>query len=156
MASAELGRCHNNPQRCAAIGNQIHNGDGVQLHGQNLHGNLTKLFCLPIHFIVLESVCLINFQGGKSLQIFKEGVAKGSILPPVFREQLLCPRLHCCNGNGDHGHADQQHNGRWNVHKAQHEKQGQWCQHGIEKLRQVGAKVGFQLIHALYGDLHDL
>ena len=55
---------HNHPQRRPAVGNQIHNRDGVELHGQHLHGDFAKLLGFHIHLFVFEFVRLVDFEGG--------------------------------------------------------------------------------------------
>ena len=62
IVRAELHCRENHAQRRAAIGDQIHDGDGVELHGQHLHGDLAELFGLFVHFVVPGRICLIVFS----------------------------------------------------------------------------------------------
>ena len=144
----ELGHRQNHPQGRAAVGNQIHHGDGVQLHGQHLHGDFPELLRLFLHLLLLKAVRLVDFQGGQPLQVLQEGVAQGGVLPPVFGEQLLGPPLHRHNGGGNQRHAEEQHQRRREVHKAEHAKQRQGRQHGVKELGQVRAEIRLQLVHA--------
>ena len=155
-APLKLGHRQNHPQGRAAIGNQVHDGDGVQLHGQHLHGDFPELLRLLLHLLLLKAVRLVDFQSGQPLQVLQEGVAQGGVLPPVFGEQLLGPPLHRHNGGGNQRHAEEQHQRRREVHKAEHAKQRQGRQHGVKELGQVRAEIRLQLVHALHGHLHHL
>ena len=64
MASLELRHRHDNPRCCTAIGDQIHNGDGIELHRQHLHGDAAEFFRLRVHLPVFKRIRLINFQRG--------------------------------------------------------------------------------------------
>ena len=116
-------RCgHDDAERRAAVGDEVHDRDGVELHRKDLHRNLAELFGLDVHLIIFEGVGLIDFQGRQALQIFKKRVAERRVLPPVFREQLLRPGLNHSNRNGYHRHTYQKHNGRRYIHKAKYNK----------------------------------
>ena len=150
----QLGSRQNHPQSSASIGNDIHDGDGIELHGQHLHGYLAEMLALLVHFPVLHFVRLINLGGGQPLQIFQEGITQSGILPPIAVEQFLRPPLNHHNGHRNEGHAHQQYGGAGQIYKAQHRKQGQRGQHGIKELGQIRAEVSFQLLHALHRNLH--
>ena len=154
MTGPKLGSRQNDAQSPAAIGDEIHHGNGIELHGQHFHGDFPELLALLVHFPVLEPVCLIDFRGGQTLQVFQERIAQGRILSPVMPEQPLCPPLDQNDGHRDHRNADEQHNGAGEVHKAQHSKQRERSQHGIEKLGQICAEIGFQLVNTLHNHLH--
>ena len=156
MPRAVLCRCEDHTQRCAAIGNDVHDRDGIELHGQDLHGDLAEFFRFLIHDVVAQAICLIDFQRGQPLQILQKGIAELRVLPPVARQELFCPRLHRRNGRRDERHAHEQHDRRRHIDKAQYGKERQRREHGVEKLRQISAEIRLKLIHALDRDLHDL
>ena len=156
MARAEPGHRQDHAQGRAAVGDEIHDGDGVELHSQHLHGDAAEMLGLFVHFPVLEFICLINFCSGQALQVFQEGIAQGGVLAPVFGQQLFGPPLDGRDGHGDQGHADQKHQCAGKIHEAQNGKQGQRRQHGVEKLGKILSKVGLQLVDALHGHLHHL
>ena len=156
MARPQLRGRQNDAQRRAAIGDDVHDADGVELHGQYLHGDFAELFGLLVHLPLLEAVGLIDFERRQALQVLKKRIAQRGILPPVLGEQLLCPRLHSRSRHGNQRHADQQRHGAGHIDEAQARKQRQRRQHGVKELRQIGAEIGLQLIRALHGHLHDL
>ena len=156
LPRAQLRCGHDDAERRAAVGDEVHDRDGVELHRKNLHRDLAELFGLDVHLIIFEGVGLIDFQGRQALQIFKKRVAERRVLPPVFREQLLRPCLYRRDGDGDERHADEQHDRRRHAHEAQHDKKRQRREHRVEKLRQIRAEVRFELVDALDRDLHDL
>jgi len=122
MARPQLRGRQNDAQRRAAIGDDVHDADGVELHGQYLHGDFAELLGFHVHFFVFELVRLVDFESRQPLQVFQESVAQRRVLPPVFGEQLFCPGLHCGNGYGNQWHANEQHNSRRDIHKAEHRK----------------------------------
>ena len=156
MPRAVLRCCENHAQRCTAIGNDVHDRDGIELHGQDLHGDLAEFFRFLIHDVVAQAIRLIDFQRGQPLQILQKGIAELRVLPPVARQELFCPRLHRRNCRRDERHAYQQHDRCRYVDKAQYGKERQRREHGVEKLRQISAEIRLKLIHALDRDLHDL
>lgn len=81
MPRTVLCRCEDHAQRRAAIGDDVHDRDGIELHGQDLHGDLTKLLRFLVHDVVAQAVRLIDFQRGQSLQILQKGIAELCILP---------------------------------------------------------------------------
>jgi len=103
---------------------------------------------LAVHGLVAGFVGLVDLQGGQALQVFKEAIAQGGILAPVFAQQPLGKFLHSHDGNRDQRHADHQDDRRVQTDWGQRNKQRDRCDHGVEKLRQVRAKVGLQLLDA--------
>ena len=156
MPRTVLCRCEDHTQRCTAIGNDIHDRNGIELHGQDLHGDLTKLLRFLVHDVVAQAVRLIDLQRGQPLQILQKGIAELRVLPPVARQELFCPCLHRRNGDRDQRNAHQQHDRCRYIDKAQYGKERQRREHGVEKLRQIRAEIRLELIHALDCDLHDL
>ena len=152
----ELAHRKDDAQRRPAVGHQIHDGDGVELHGQHLHGDLPKALGLLLHLLLLAAVGLVDLQGGQALQVLQERVPQGGVLAPVFGQELLGPPLYRHNGQGDQGHAEEQHHRRRETDRGQHGKQGQGRQHGVEELGQVRAEIGLQLVDALHRHLHHL
>ena len=157
-AAADKGlRRKQNPQRRAAVGHKVHDGDGIELHGEHRHGHLAEVLGFPVHLQVLVRVRLIGFQRGHALQVFQEGAAQLRILSPVFSQDLLRDLLHHHDGPRDQGHTNQQHR-RYlpAAAEAKQEKEGDGRHEGIEKLRHILAEIAFQLVHALHGLLHQL
>ena len=101
-ACPELGGSKNHTQSRTAVGNQVHNGDGIELHGQNLHSDFAEMLALLIHFPVLEGICPVDLCGGQTLEVFQEGVAQGCVFAPIFGKKLFRPPL-----NGNDGHRNQ-------------------------------------------------
>ena len=156
MSRLALGYRHNHAESRSPIGDQIHDRDGVELHGQHLHGNFPEFLGSLVHLLMFEFVSLVNFQCRQPLQVFQKGISQSRVFSPVSAKQLLRPGLHRRNGDRDQGNTDQQHGRRRQIHKGKHCKQRQRRQHGIEKLGQIGAEIGLQLIHALHSHLHHL
>ncbi len=154
--SPKLGHRHDDSQRRAAVGNQVHDGDGVQLHGQHFHGDFAEFLRFLVHFLILEAVRLVDFQGGQALEVLQKGIPQRRVLAPVSGQQFLRPGLDCRYGHGNQRDADQQHHGGGDVHKAEVPEQGQGRQHGVKELGQIRAEVGLQLIHALHRHLDNL
>ncbi len=156
MPRTVLCRCEDHTQRCTAIGNDIHDRDGIELHGQDLHGDLAEFFRFLIHDVVAQAIRLIDFQRGQPLQILQKGIAELCILPPIARQELFCPCLHRRNSDRDQRNAHEQRKRSRHIDKTQYGKERQRCEHGVEKLRQISAEIRLKLIHALDCDLHDL
>ena len=156
MPHTVLCRCEDHAQRCTAIGNDVHDRDGIELHGQDLHGDLAEFFRFLIHDVVAQAIRLIDLQRGQPLQILQKGIAELCVLSPIARQELFCPRLHRRNGDRDQRNAYQQRKRSRHIDKAQYGKERQRCEHGVEKLRQISAEIRLKLIHALDCDLHDL
>lgn len=93
MPRTVLCRCEDHTQRCTAIGNDIHDRDGIELHGQDLHGDLAEFFRFLIHDVVAQAIRLIDFQRGQPLQILQKGIAELCVLPPIARQELFA---HVC------------------------------------------------------------
>ena len=142
--------------RRAAVGDQVHDGDGVELHGQHPHGDPAEGLGLGVHLLVLALVGLVDFQGGEALEIFEKGIPQGGVLAPVAAQQLFGPSLHRHDGRRDQRHTDQQHRRRGQVDGRQHRKQRQRRQHGVEELGQILAEIDLQLVHSLHGHLDHL
>ena len=152
----ELRRRQYDAQRRAAVGDEIHDGDGVELHREDFHRYLAKALRLLVHLLLLELVRLVYLQRRQPLQILQEGVPQRRVLTPVFAKQLLRPALHRHYRHGDERHADKQHRGAQHADRAEHGEQRQRCEHGVEELRQICAEVRLQLVDALDGHLHHL
>ena len=75
VSCRKLCGCQYYAESRAAVGDQVHNSDGVKLHGQHLHGDAAELLGFGIHLFLLETVRLIDFQRGEALQVFQEGVS---------------------------------------------------------------------------------
>ena len=138
----------------AAIGHQVHEGHGVQLHGQHFHRDLPEALGLPVHLLMLPAVGLVDLQGGQALDIFQKAVAEGGVFAPVFVQQLFGEFLHRHDGHGDQRHTAQQDDGRPRMDAHQQHKEGDRGQQAVEQLRQILCKVGVDLLHALTGQ-HD-
>ena len=67
LPRAQLCCGHDDAERCAAVGDEVHDRDGVELHRKNLHRDLAELFGLDVHLIIFEGVGLIDFQGRQAL-----------------------------------------------------------------------------------------
>ena len=57
-----LRRRQDNPERRAAVGDEIHDRDRVELHDENLHRDFMEFFRLFVHLGVFKFVCLINLE----------------------------------------------------------------------------------------------
>ena len=79
-----LGHSQDDPQRRSPISHQVHDGDGVELHGQHLHGDLSKTLGLLVHLLLFEGVRLVDFQGRQPLEVLQKCVPQRGILPPVL------------------------------------------------------------------------
>ena len=140
----------------AAVSDDVHHDDRVELHGQHLHRDLAEVLCLAIHRLMAGLVGPVNFQRGQPLQVFQKAVAQCSVLAPVSAQQPLGKLLHSHNGNRDHRHADHQNDSRFQADGGQHEKQRDGRKHRIEKLRQVRAEISLELLDPLARQLQDL
>ena len=107
----ELDQGQNGAKRRPAIGNEVHNNNGVELHGEHLHGHLAKFLRLYVHLLLPGPVGLIDLQGGQTLEIFQKVIAQAGVFAPVLGQQLFGKGLHRCDGDGDEGHTLQQHQG---------------------------------------------
>ena len=156
MPLGQLEQGQNGPQSRPAVGDEVHNDNGVELHGEHLHGHLAKLLRLLGHLLLTGLIGLIDFQGGQALEILQEVVAQTGVLPPVLGQQLFGKGLHRRNGNGDEGHAHQQHHGAYQADGGQEDKEGHGSQQAVEELGQVGAEVDLQLVHSFHRHLNHL
>ena len=152
----QLRHRHHHAQRRAAIGDNIHDGDGIELHRQHLHRDLPEILGGGVHLLMALFIRLIDLQRRQTLQILKERIAQRGILAPIAGEQFLCPRLHRRDGDRNQRHADKQHDRRAQADRRKRRKERHRREHRIKKLRQVCAEVSFQLIDAFHSDLNDL
>ena len=67
MPRAVLRRRHDDAERRAAVGDEVHDRDGVELHRQHLHRDAAELLGLHVHLLVLGLVRLIDLQRRESL-----------------------------------------------------------------------------------------
>ena len=155
-ARSELLRGHDDAQRRAAVGDDVHDDDRVELHRQHLHRHLAEVLGLTVHGRVAGLVGLINLERGQPLQVLQKAVAQRSVLAPVSAQQFFGELLHSYDGNGDQRHADHQDDRRAQADRGQCEKQRDRCDHGVEKLRQIRAEVGLELFDALARQLQNL
>ena len=147
---------HRDARHGASQGHDVHHNDGVELHGEHLHGDGAEALRLLVHGLVARGVRLVDLEGGEALEVLEEAVAQLGVLVPVLAQDALCHLLHRHDGHGDERHAEQQHDRRGQAHGRHHRKQRHRRQHGIEELREVLAKVGLKLLAALHGELHHL
>ena len=61
LPGGKAAHCQGHACRGAAIGDEVHDGDGVQLHGEHLHGDTAELFRLLVHLGVLLGVRAVDF-----------------------------------------------------------------------------------------------
>lgn len=122
----------NGAERRAAVGDEVHDGDGVELHRQHTHCDLPELLGLAVHLLVARGVRLIDFQSREPLQVFEEGVAHLRVLAPVFRQELFGPRLDRRDGNGDQRHTHEQDGRGGQVDEGQDGEQSQRGEHTVK------------------------
>ena len=152
----ELMRGHDDAQRRAAVGDDVHDDDRVELHRQHLHRHLAEVLGLTVHGRVAGLVGLINLERGQPLQVLQKAVAQRSVPAPVLAQQLFSKFLHSHDGNRDERHTDHQDDRRVQTDWGQRNKQRDRCDHGVEKLRQIRAEVGLELLDALACQLQNL
>ena len=141
----------------AAVGQKVHDNDGIELHGQHFHGHDAEMLRLLIHLLMLVLVRLVDLEGRHALQVFQEGAAQLCILVPIFGQNLLGDLLHHHDGTRNQRNADQKHHGRAQAPcRNEHDEQSDRRQECIEKLRHILAKIAFQLINSLDRLLHQL
>ena len=80
--AANCRAAHNDAQCRAAVGHQIHDGDGIQLHGEHFHGDAPEALGLLVHPPMAFLVRLINFQSGQALQIFQKTLSPNAVYWP--------------------------------------------------------------------------
>ena len=114
--------CKNCTKRASTKCNHVHHGDGVELHGQDLHGNAPKMLSFIVHLLVLEIVSLVNLCCSKALQVLQKSIAKLRILAPILGQKLLCKLLDKNNGHGDKRNKYQQNNANYRTNKEQNKK----------------------------------
>lgn len=152
----ELEETHGDARRRAAVGDDIHDGDGVELHDEHAHGDAAELLGPLVHLALPQPVGPVDLEGREPLQVLEEGVAERRVARPVPGEQALRPGLDGGDGDGDERHADEQHRRGEGAHRREHREEREGRKQGVEELREVGAEVGLELVDALDGDLHDL
>ena len=147
---------HDHAERRAAVGDQVHDRDRVELHRQHLHRDPAELLGLHVHLVVLEAVRLVDLQRRQPLQVLEEGVAQRGVLPPVLRKQLFRPGLHGGDRDRDQRHAHEQHDRGRHIDETEEREQRERRQHRVKELRQIRAEIRLELVDALHGHLHDL
>ena len=155
-AVCHLTYCDDNADRAARICDDIHDADGVQLHGEHLHCDASELLRLFVHLDILSLVRLINFESCESLNIFEERVAEIDIHSPVFAEQAFCYLLHRDYRKRNQRHADEKHERGFPADKREHRKERNRREHRKEELRQIFAEIKLELIDTLDKDLEHL
>ena len=80
----ELEEAYGNACGSAAVGNDVHDGDGIELHDEHVHGDAAELLGPLVHLALLHLVCRIDLEGREPLQVLEEGVAERRVTPPVF------------------------------------------------------------------------
>lgn len=155
-AGGKLFSRHGNAQRRAAVGDDVHNDDGVQLHRQDFHRHLAEMLGLAVHGRMAGFVCLVDFECGQPLKVFQKAVTQRGVLAPVFAQQFFGKFLHSHDGNRNQRHADHQNDRCPQADQGQRDKQCEGREHGVEKLRKVRAEVGLELFDALARQLQDL
>jgi len=155
--STQAGHGKDDTEGAARIGDKVHDGNRVQLHSQDLHGDFAEFFRLNIHLLTLPLIGLINFQSCHTLKVLQERITHGVVAVEIFGKEFFRPGLNGHDDNWDHPDSQEQHSGGEPVHRKANDKhQSQRCNHGIEKLRDIGAKIGLQLVNALHRHLDDL
>lgn len=139
----------NNAGGAARICDDIHDADGVQLHGKHLHGDTPELLRLFVHLNVLSLIGLIYLEGRESLNILKERVAEIDIYSPVFAQQPFCYLLHRDYRKRNQRHADEKHERGFPADKREHRKKRYRRKHGKEELRQIFSEIKLKLIDTL-------
>ncbi len=98
----------------------------------------------------------IDFEGGEALHGLEEHAAQINVAAPVLRTDLFGVAHDHHDGDGNHGHTDQQQRGGKAGLPHKQDKQGERCQTRKEELRQIATKVDLQLRGALDTCLHGL
>ena len=109
-----------------------------------------------VHFLMTESVRLIDFRSRQPLKVLKKRVAQRGVFAPVFGQQLFRPALYGDDCHGDQRHAEKQDSGAGQTDRREKQKQRQRRKHRVEKLRQIRGEIRLQLVDAFDADLHDL
>ena len=156
LARGQLEQGYHDAHRSTAEGEEVHDGNGVQLHTKKAHSGGAEAFGLFVHLQLLCLVCLEQLQRGKRADGLVERLPQVGIGIPVGAHHAARHFHDGNNGDGDKRHAHQQNHGRRHIDEQEQREQGKGRQHRIEQLRQVLAKVHFQLLCALAADLHRL
>ena len=152
----ELCHCHSHTNSRTAISHNIHHTGGIQLHGQDLHSNLTEPLGFRIHLICFLLIRLIDLQGSQALKVFQKGISKTGINAPVPVKKLLRNLLYHHNGNGNQRHADQKYHTGSQAYPTEDHKQRHRRDQAVKQLWEVFSEIGFQLLYSLCGNLHHL
>ncbi len=156
VARGVLHKRHDDTDCGATIGEDVHDGHRVQLHGQKLHGGAAELLGLIVHALVALGIGLIDFQRGKALQVLQKRAAQIGVGAPVFAHHAAGNLLNGDDGRGDERHAHEQRHGRRQAQGRQAAEQRDGREQRVKQLRKVLAEVAFQLLAALDADLHGL
>ena len=147
---------HGNAHRGTAEREQVHDGDGVELHAQKAHGLAAESLGPAVHLLVRLLVGAVYLERGQSLDILEEHAAEVGVGTPVVAHGALGEFLHRHDGCGDERHAHDERRCRRQRDRRQAGEQRERGQHRVEQLRQVRAEVAFQLLGALHADLNGL
>ena len=74
----------NHTQSRSAVGDDVHDNDGVQLHLKNFHRDDAKALALSIHLLGFLRVRAVYFQRCHALKVLKEAVAETCVNIPVL------------------------------------------------------------------------
>ena len=144
-------------ERRAAIGEKVHDNDGVELHRQDFHGHDAEMLRLLIHLLVLVSVRLIDLESGHSLQVLEKSASKLRVLVPIFCQDLLGDLLHHHDRARDQRNAQEQDQAGLQASRRRKEnKQGHRRDKSVEELGYILAKIALQLVYSLHRFLYDL
>ena len=156
VSMKELRHCHSHTNSRTAISHNIHHTGGIQLHGQNLHGDLTEPLGFRIHLICFLLIRLIDLQSSQALKVFQKGISKTGINAPVPVKKLLRNLLYHHNGNWDQRHADQKYHTGSQAYPVEDHKQRHRRDQAVKQLWEIFSEIGFQLLHTFCGNLHHL
>ena len=74
----------NHAQSRTAVGDDVHNNDGVQLHLKNFHRDDAKTLALNIHLLGFLRVRAVYFQRCHALQVLEKAVTETCVNIPVL------------------------------------------------------------------------
>ena len=100
----------------------VHHDDGVELHGEHLHGDGAEALRLLVHGLMTRGVSPVDLEGGEALEVLQEAVAQLGVLVPVLAQYVFGHLLHRHDGRGNQRHAEQQHGRRRHAHGRHHGK----------------------------------
>ena len=154
VARGVLHKRHDDADCGAAVGEDVHDGHRVQLHGEQLHGGAAELLGLGVHALVALGVGLVDFQRGEALQVLQKSAAQVGVGAPVLAHHAAGDLLNGDDGCGNERHAHEQSHGRRQAQRRQSAEQRDGGQKRVKQLRKILAEVAFQLLAALDADLH--